>query len=324
MVVTNMVQALNMALESAMKQNDKVMILGEDVGKEGGVFRVTAGLQKQFGKDRVVDTPLSEGGILGAGVGLSINGMIPICEIQFSGFVYPGFDQIISQAARMRNRSRGQFTCPMVIRTPCSGGIRALEHHSESMEALYAHIPGLKVVMPSGPYDAKGLMAAAIKDPNPVMFLEPKRIYRAIKEEVPEEDFDIELGKANVVYQGTDVTVVTWGAQVREVKKAMESLKEISVELIDLRTISPLDIKTIIESVNKTGRLVIIQEAPSECSVASEISAQIAQKAITSMLAPIIRVTGFDTIFPLYQNEMAYLPSTARIVDAIKKVKNYE
>ncbi|RME77587.1 alpha-ketoacid dehydrogenase subunit beta [Candidatus Woesearchaeota archaeon] len=323
MTVMNMVEALNDALRIAMKEDERVMILGEDVGKEGGVFRVTSGLQQEFGEERAVDTPLSEGGIFGTSIGLAIGGMIPVCEAQFSGFIYPGFDQLISHAARMRTRSRGKYAVPLVLRSPCSGGIRALEHHSESMEAIYAHTPGLKVVMPSGPYDAKGLLLAAIKDPDPVIFLEPKRVYRAIKEEVPQEAYEIELGKANIVNEGSDLTLVTWGAMLRDVKKALEE-SEYSAEIIDLRTISPLDTQTIIDSVNKTGRLVIVQEAPRECSVSSEIAAQVVQKALTSLLAPIERVTGFDTIFPLYQNELLYLPSKERILKAIDKVMHFD
>ena len=321
----NMVDAINLALQQEMQKNKRVMLLGEDVGKEGGVFRVTAGLQKKFGKERVVDTPLAEAGIIGTSIGLSVNGFIPVAEIQFSGFIYPGFNQIISHAARLRNRSRGRFTCPLVIRSPYSGGIRALEHHSESMEALYAHIPGIKVVIPSTPSDAKGLLISAMRDPDPVIFLEPKRIYRAIKEEVPTKEYTIPIGKAKVIKEGNDVTIVAWGAMVREVSKAAEALKdkEVSLEIIDLRTMSPLDTEAILSSVEKTGRLVIVHEAPLSGGVGAEISARINEKGILHLKAPIKRVTGFDTVFPLYQNEMKYLPSPERITKAIHEVMAY-
>ena len=321
----NMVDAINLALEQEMKKDKKVMVLGEDVGKEGGVFRVTKGLQKKFGKERVVDTPLAESGIIGTSVGLAIYGMRPVAEVQFSGFIYPGFNQIISHVARMRNRSRGRFTCPLVIRAPYSGGIRALEHHSESMEALYAHMPGLKVVIPSSPSDAKGLLASAIRDPDPVLFLEPKRIYRAIKEDVQTKEFVIPLGKANIVQEGKDVTIIAWGAMVREAKKAIDALKnkEVSIELIDIRTISPLDTATILDSVKKTGRVVIVHEAPQSGGWGAEISARINERAILHLKSPIKRVTGYDTVFPLYQNEMKYLPSPQRITQAIHEVMEY-
>tara|TARA_Y100000310_G_scaffold336884_1_gene422559 strand:+ start:3219 stop:4196 length:978 start_codon:yes stop_codon:yes gene_type:complete len=321
----NMVDAINLALSQEMQKDKRVMLLGEDVGKEGGVFRVTKGLQKKFGKDRVVDTPLAESGIIGTSIGLAVNGFRPVAEIQFSGFIYPAFNQIISHASRLRNRSRGRFTCPLVIRAPYSGGIRALEHHSESMEALYAHIPGLKVVIPSTPSDAKGLLLSSLRDPDPVLFLEPKRLYRAIKEEVSTKEVVIPLGKANVVQEGSDVTLVAWGAMVRECQKAVELLKdkEVSLEIIDLRTISPLDTETIVTSVNKTGRLIIVHEAPKSCGLGAEISARVNEKSILHLKSPIIRVTGFDTIFPLYQNEMKYLPSPERIVSAIHEVMEY-
>jgi pyruvate dehydrogenase E1 component beta subunit len=321
----NMVDAINLALSQEMQKDKRVMLLGKDVGKEGGVFRVTKGLQKKFGKNRVVDTPLAESGIIGTSIGLAVNGFRPVAEIQFSGFIYPAFNQIISHASRLRNRSRGRFTCPLVIRAPYSGGIRALEHHSESMEALYAHIPGLKVVIPSTPSDAKGLLLSSLRDPDPVLFLEPKRLYRAIKEEVSTKEVVIPLGKANVVQEGSDVTLVAWGAMVRECQKAVELLKdkEVSLEIIDLRTISPLDTETIVTSVNKTGRLIIVHEAPKSCGLGAEISARVNEKSILHLKSPIIRVTGFDTIFPLYQNEMKYLPSPERIVSAIHEVMEY-
>jgi len=247
----NMVEAINLALKQEMKKDKDVLVLGEDVGIDGGVFRVTEGLLKLYGEKRVIDTPLSESGIIGISIGMAVYGLKPVAEVQFSGFMYPGFDQLISHASRIRNRSRGRFSCPMVVRTPYSGGIKALEHHSESMEALYVHTPGLKVVIPSGPYDAKGLMISALREKDPVIFFEPKKIYRAIKEEVPEEAYAIPIGKANVIKEGNDVTLIAYGAWVKTAKEAIESLKgKVDVELIDLRTISPLDTETIINSVN--------------------------------------------------------------------------
>jgi len=319
MTVMNMVEALNSALEISLAKNKRVMILGEDIGKEGGVFRVTSGLQQQFGAERVVDTPLAESAIVGSAIGLSINGMIPIAEIQFAGFIYPAYDEIINHAARMRTRSRGKYSCPLVIRSPCSGGIHALEHHSESMESIYIHTPGLKVVMPSNPYDAKGLLISAINDPDPVLFLEPTKLYRSVKDEVPEEEYTIPLGVAKVIYEGNDLTVVSWGTMVREVKKAMEKSNR-SIELIDLRTLSPLDMNTVLKSVQKTGRLLIVHEAPRTLGLGAEIAAQVANRALTYLLAPIERVSGYDTVFPLYQNEDKYIPSTERILDAIERV----
>ena len=317
-----MVEALNMALKQEMKRDTSVIILGEDVGVDGGVFRVTQGLIEIFGEERVIDTPLAEAGIIGTSVGLSIYGLKPVAEIQFDGFIYPGFNQIISHAARMRTRSRGVYSCPIVIRAPYCGGIRALEHHSESMEALYAHIPGLKVVIPSTPYDAKGLLISAIRDPDPVLFLEPKRVYRAIKEEVPEEEYVVPIGKAKVVQEGTEVTIIAWGAMVREAQKAIEQI-DVSCELIDLRTISPIDTETLINSVKKTRRCVIVHEAPRSGGLAGEISAQIMEKALLDLDAPVIRVTGYDTIFPLYKLENDYLPSPEKIIHAITEVLQF-
>jgi pyruvate dehydrogenase E1 component beta subunit len=323
MPVMNMVQALNNALFLELKRDKKVIILGEDVGIDGGVFRVTDGLIKKFPK-QVFDTPLAEAGIIGTSVGLAINGMRPVAEIQFSGFLYPGFDQLISHASRFRNRTRGRLTCPMVVRAPYSGGIRALEHHSESMEAIYAHTPGLKVVIPSTPGDAKGLLAASIQDPDPVVFLEPKRLYRAVKENVPGKRYVIPLGKADVVQQGSDVTVVAWGSMMHTTKQAVAQLQEkYSVELIDLRTISPLDNATIISSVQKTGRCVIVHEAPRSGGWGAEIIAQINEHALLSLEAPVVRVTGYDTVMPLAKLESVYLPSAARVVTGIEKVMGF-
>jgi len=320
MTKLNMVEALNLALDQEMKKDKNVMILGEDVGIDGGVFRVTDGLIKKYGKDRVIDTPLAESAIIGSSIGLSIYGFKPIAEIQFSGFMYDGFNQILNHASRMRNRTRGKYTCPMVIRAPYSGGIRALEHHSESMEVLFSHIPGIKVVIPATPYEAKGLLISAIRDPDPVLFLEPKRVYRAIKEEVPEKEYTIPLGKARIVQEGRDVTVIAYGAMLWITQKALAKIDKFDIELIDLRTISPLDTETIIKSVKKTGRCVIVHEASRSFGAAAEIIAQINEKAIFDLEAPVERVTGFDTVIPLPKNEMNYLPSEERVTAAIEKV----
>ena len=325
MTVLNMVDAINLALKQEMRKNSSVVVLGEDVGKEGGVFRVTAGLQKLYGKERVVDTPLSESGIIGTSIGMAVNGLKPVSEMQFSGFMYPGFDQLISHASRIRNRSRGRFTCPIVVRMPYSGGIRALEHHSESMEGLFLHVPGLKVVIPSSPYDAKGLLVSAIRDEDPVIFMEPKRVYRAIKEEVPVKEYTIPIGKANVAVQGKDVTLISYGAMLREAKRAAEEVKEngVNCEVIDLRSIKPMDTETIINSVKKTGRCVIVHEGPRTGGVGAEIISRINEKALLNLQAPVERVTGFDTVFPYFQNENHYLPEQHRIVNSIKKVMDF-
>lgn len=321
----NIVQAVNQALMNEMENDKTVVVYGEDVGLEGGVFRATVGLQEKFGKDRAFDTPLAESAIVGTAVGMAINGLKPVVEMQFMGFSYPAFNQIISHVSRMRNRSRGRFNLPMVIRAPYGGGIRALEHHSESTEALYAQIPGLKVVIPSTPYDAKGLLIAAIRDPDPVLFLEPKRIYRAFKQDIPEEAYVLPIGKAKIVEEGEDVTIVTWGAMVRDVQKASEIVKAkgISTEIIDLRTISPMDRETIIESVKKTGRVVVVHEAPKTLGVGAEIISIINEKAFLYLEAPPTRVTGFDTIFPLPRGEKHYIPSPERIAKAIEDVVKF-
>ena len=317
----NMVEALNMALREEMERNNRIVILGEDVGKEGGVFRVTDGLQQKFGADRVIDTPLAESGIVGVALGMALNGLRPVAEIQFEGFLYPCLDQISNHLGRMRNRSRGRFTCPVVIRFPYGGGIHAPEHHSDSPEAILAHIPGIKVVIPSTPYEAKGLLLSCLRDPDPVLFMEPKRIYRAIREEVPEGDDAIPLGKAKVVQEGKDVTVIAYGAMVREVVSASEKLKgEASLEIIDLRTISPMDVDAMVASIRKTGRGVVVHEAPKTCGLGAEIIALINEKALFSLQAPIERVTGFDIPVPLMKSEHYYLPSPERIVSAVKKV----
>ena len=325
MAKLNMVEAINLALREEMERDNRVVILGEDVGREGGVFRVTDGLQQKFGPDRVIDTPLAELGIVGTAIGMALYGLRPIPEIQFEGFLYPCLDQINNHLGRIRNRSRGRFTCPLVIRVPYGGGIHAPEHHSDSPEAILAHIPGIKVVIPSTPYEAKGLLVSSVRAPDPVIFLEPKRIYRAIREEVPEGDYTIPLGKARVIQEGTQITVIAWGAMIREALNAAEKLKpeKVSVEVIDLRTISPMDVDTIITSVRKTGRAVIVHEAPKTCGLGAEIIALINEKALLSLQAPIERVTGFDIPVPLMKSEHYYLPNPERIVSAVKKVMSF-
>ncbi|HWE03774.1 MAG TPA: alpha-ketoacid dehydrogenase subunit beta [Tepidisphaeraceae bacterium] len=309
----DLVGAINLALSQEMQRDDRIVILGEDVGLNGGVFRVTDGLQKRFGCDRVVDTPLSESGIIGTSIGLAMAGMRPIPEIQFEGFLGPAYDQIVNQAARCRSRTRGAFTCPMTIRVPIGGGIHAPELHSDSPEAIYAHTPGLKVVMPSRPYDAKGLLISAIRDPDPVIFFEPKRVYRSFKEDVPEAEYTIPIGKAAIVSEGTDLTLITWGAMVSECLQAIDQLEEASVELIDLRTIYPVDVETIVQSVTKTGRAVVVHEAPRTGGFGAEISALIQERCFLSLQAPVQRVTGFDVAMPYYKLEKQYLPDAERI-----------
>ncbi len=321
----NMVEAINLALREEMERDKRVVVLGEDVGREGGVFRVTDGLQARFGGERVVDTPLAEAGIVGTAMGMALYGLRPIAEIQFDGFLYPCLDQITNHIGRIRNRSRGRFTCPLVIRVPYGGGIHAPEHHSESPEAILAHTPGIKVVIPSTPSEAKGLLLASIRDLDPVIFLEPKRIYRAIREEVQEGAYTIPLGKARLVQEGRDVTVIAWGAMVREVLNAAEELKgdKIDMEIIDLRTISPMDVDAIITSIRKTGRAVVVHEAPKTCGLGAEIIALINEKAFLSLQAPIERVTGFDIPMPLLKSEHYYLPNPKRVVAAVKKVMSF-
>jgi pyruvate dehydrogenase E1 component beta subunit len=325
MTKLNMVEAINLALREEMERDDRIVILGEDVGREGGVFRVTDGLQSKFGPDRVVDTPLAESGIVATAMGMALYGIRPIAEIQFEGFLYPCLDQINNHIGRIRNRSRGRFTCPLVIRFPYGGGIHAPEHHSDSPEAILAHIPGIKVIIPSTPYEAKGLLLSSIRDPDPVIFMEPKRIYRAIREEVPEGDYTIPLGTARMVREGKDVTVVVWGAMVREVLNAAEQLKgdKIDLEIIDLRTIAPMDVEMIITSIKKTGRGVIVHEAPKTCGLGAEIIALINEKALLSLQAPIERVTGFDIPVPLMKTEHYNLPNPKRIMMAVKKVMSF-
>jgi pyruvate dehydrogenase E1 component beta subunit len=320
-----MVGALNQAMDLMMGKDNTIVMLGEDVGVDGGVFRVTDGLQVKYGKERVIDTPLAEAGIVGTSIGMAINGLKPVCEMQFSGFSYQAFHHIKQHMARFRQRSNGTFTVPMVLRAPCSGGIRALEHHSESPEAFFVHCQGLKVVMPSGPYDAKGLFISAVNDPDPVIFLEPKKIYRSFKEEVPEEEYTIPLGKANIVKEGKDVTLVTWGAMLRPCMEAVEKIAKdgVDVEVIDLRTLWPMDTETVIKSVKKTGRTVVVHEATRAGGLAGEIAARIQETAILHMDSPVIRVTAPDVPFPQFALENYFLPDVHRILKGIKEAVNF-
>lgn len=319
-----LVQAINLALAQEMELDDRVIILGEDVGKNGGVFRVTEGLQARFGEQRVIDSPLAESGIIGTAIGMAIAGLRPIPEIQFEGFLGPAYDQITSHAARYRTRSRGSVTVPITIRVPIGGGIHAPEMHSDSPEAIYAHTPGLKVVMPSSPYDAKGLLISAIRDPDPVIFFEPKRIYRAFREEVPEDEYTVPIGKAKIVEEGSDLTVISWGATVLQCVEAMDKLPDdLSVELIDLRTIYPLDIDCIVESVQKTGRCVVACEAPKTAGMAAEIATIVQEHCFLHLKAPVQRVCGFDTVMPYYKLELDYLPDAAKIGEAIQQCAAY-
>jgi pyruvate dehydrogenase E1 component beta subunit len=325
MTEITMVQAVNDALREEMAADDDVVILGEDVGINGGVFRCTADLAEQFGEERVIDTPLSESGILGSAIGMALYGLKPVPEIQFSDFIWPAFDQITSEMAKMRYRSAGQFTCPMVVRTPYGGGIRGGLYHSQSPEAYFTQTPGLVVVVPSNPYDCKGLLKAAIRSPDPVIFLEPKRIYRAPKQEVPEgDDYEVPLGKAAIRREGDDVTLTCYGAMVELAMNAAEKAAEKgwSVEVLDLRTLLPLDEESLIASVTKTGRMVTLQEAPRFCGFSSELSAIVAEKAIDVMEAPIKRVAGFDTPFP-YTLEHVYMPHAERVMKALEEVMTF-
>jgi pyruvate dehydrogenase E1 component beta subunit len=321
-----LVQAINDALKTEMRRDERVVVMGEDVGVDGGVFRATEGLLDEFGPDRSIDTPLAESGIVGTAIGMAVYGLRPVAEIQFDGFMPPAFDQIVSHAARIRWRSRGRFHVPLVVRAPYGGGIRALEHHSESPEAYYAHTPGLKVVTPASPYDAKGLLIAAIRDPDPVIFLEPKRLYRAFREEVPEGDYTIPLGKARVLRDGEDVTVISWGSMTRTAVQAAEEIQEkdsISAELIDLRTLVPLDFETITQSVQKTGRAVVVQEAPRTCGFAAEITALITERLLLHLEAPVVRVTGYDIAIPYLRMEEYYLPDVGRAVRGMRQAVNF-
>ncbi len=320
----NLVQAVNDALRIEMTRDDDVVVLGEDVGKVGGVFRVTQGLFDEFGEDRVIDTPLAEGGIIGTAIGMALYGLRPVPEIQFGDFIFPAFDQIVSEAAKFRYRSGGEYTVPMVIRTPVGGGIRGGHYHSQSPESLFIHTAGLKVVCPSNPYDAKGLLLASIRDDDPVLFFEPKRVYRAVKMEVPEGEYTVDIGKAKVVREGTDVTVIAWGAMLFEALAAADEVAAdgINAEVLDLRTLWPVDIDTIVESVKKTGRVVIVHEAPKACGFGAELLSLITEKAFVHLEAPPVRVTGFDTPFP-YTLENEYLPLQHRITPALRETAAY-
>ncbi len=320
-----LVQAITQALEQEMERDENVLILGEDVGLDGGVFRATDGLIQKFGENRVIDTPLAESGIIGTAIGLTVTGFRPVTEIQFMGFIYPAINQILGHTARIRNRSRGRFTCPLVIRMPFGGGIHAPEHHSESYESMLANTPGLQVVIPSTPYDAKGLLISAIRNDNPVVFMEPKRIYRAFREDVPVEPYELPIGQARVVHEGDDVTIISYGAMMRPVLESVDFLKKdsISPEIIDIRTVAPLDIETILTSVEKTGRAVIVHEAPGTSGFGAEISALINERALLHLLAPVQRVTGFDIHFPYAMLERHYLPNRERVIAAVNNTINF-
>lgn len=320
MAQLNMVQAINQALAGEMARDDRVVLLGEDVGRDGGVFRVTEGLQERFGPERVLDTPLCESAIMGAAIGMAAYGLRPVPEIQFMGFTYSAFEQLFAHAARLRSRSRGRFSCPLVVRTPYGGGIKAPELHEESTEAIFCHIPGLKVVVPSGPYSAKGLLLAALRDPDPVLFLEPTRLYRMVKEEVPEGDYQLELGKARVARKGSAVTVVAWGSMLERVLKAVDGY---DAEVVDLLTLNPLDLETLLASVRKTGRAVIVHEAIKTCGLGAEIAATLAEEAILHLRAPILRVTAPDVPVPLAKLIDQYLPVPDKIRAALDEVLKY-
>jgi pyruvate dehydrogenase E1 component beta subunit len=321
-----LVEAVNQALAYEMAADENVVLLGEDIGVNGGVFRATVGLYDKFGAERVIDMPLDETMIAGITVGMAVQGLKPVAEFQFMGFIYPGLDQMINHAARMRNRTRGRLSCPLVYRAPYGGGIHAPEHHSESTEALFAHIPGLRVVIPSSPARAYGLLLAAIRSPDPILFLEPKRIYRMVKQQVPDNGEALPLDKCFVLREGSDVTLISWGASLHETILAAAELEEkgVSAEVIDVATIKPLDIETILTSVEKTGRVVIIHEAARTCGVAAEIMAQIAEYGLMSLLAPPQRVTGYDAVMPYFQLEKQFIPSVQRIVAAAEKVMEFE
>jgi len=325
MAESTLLEAVTRALAWEMHRDENVVVLGEDVGVNGGVFRATDGLQETFGEHRVVDTPLAESVIVGMAIGMAAQGLKPIAELQFMGFIYPALDQIINHAARLRNRTRGRITCPLVIRAPFGGGIHAPEHHSESTEALFAHMPGVRVVIPSSPVRAYGLLLAAIRDPDPVIFLEPKRIYRLGKQDLEDEGEALPLDSCFVLRDGIDITLVSWGASIMETLQAANKLAEIGVdaEVIDVATISPLDMETILASVSRTGRCVIVHEAARSFGVGAEIAAQLAGEGLTSLLAPVKRVTGFDTVMPLYRYEEQYMPGVNRIIDAVKESMEY-
>jgi len=326
MAQMTMAKALNLALREALATDDRTLIVGQDVGQDEGVFRITEGLLKDFGPDRVIDFPVAESAIVGLAVGLCMTGFRPICEMQFSGFGYHAFHQIENHVSRFRNRTRGRFTCPMVVRMPYGAGIRAIEHHSESREAIWAHLPGLKVVIPSGPRNARALLRSAILDPDPVIFYEPKACYRAFKEEVPDEPETMEIGKAQIVREGSDVTIVSYGASMRPVLEAAEELEEthnLSAEVVDLLSLVPMDTDAIVGSVKKTGRCVVVHEAPRNCGPAAEIVARIVEKGLMFLEAPIQRVTGYDLVMPFFNLERPYMPDPQKIVTAARDVVTY-
>ncbi|MDQ0189711.1 alpha-ketoacid dehydrogenase subunit beta [Alicyclobacillus cycloheptanicus] len=326
MAQLTLVQAVNEALREAMRRDERVMLLGEDIGANGGVFRATEGLMAEFGEDRVVDTPLAESGILGTAVGLAVNGMRPVPEIQFMGFIYPGFEQVVSHIARIRMRSRGRFAVPMVVRVPFGGRIRAPELHSESTETFFAHTPGLTVVAPSNPYDAKGLLLASIESNDPVIFLEPMRIYRAFREEVPEGYYTVPLREARVVQEGTDLTVIAWGTMLREtldVVRKLEAEQGLSAEVIDLRTLSPWDEETVFASVNKTGRAVVVHEAVGHLGLGAEIAARISEACILQLEAPVVRISSFDVPPPPFSLEDWHAPTPERIASGIAEALSF-
>lgn len=325
MPIRNIIQAVNDGLRTEMRRDPSVVVLGEDVGHFGGVFRATKGLQKEFGDQRVFDTPLAESGIIGTAIGMAMYGFRPVPEVQFADFIYPAFDQIVNELAKMRYRSGGLYTCPMVIRTPYGGGIRGGHYHSQSPEAYFVHTPGLKVVVPATPYDAKGLLISAIRDDNPVIFLEPKRVYRAARGEVPDGVYTVELGQASVVREGLDVTVAAYGAMLHNCLEAAEQSEEeegISCEVVDLRTLMPFDVETVLSSVQKTGRLVIVHEAPRTCGFGAELAATVGEKALLHLQAPVTRITGFDTPFP-YAREEDYLPGIDRIRNGFREIVEF-
>jgi pyruvate dehydrogenase E1 component beta subunit len=319
----NIIQAVNDALRIEMRRDPRVVVMGEDVGKFGGVFRATAGLIEEFGADRVIDTPLAEAGIIGAAIGMAMYGLRPVPEIQFADFIFPAFDQIVNELAKLRYRSGGQYGAPVVIRTPVGGGIKGGHYHSQSPEALFIHTPGLLVLCPSNPVDAKGLLISAIRQDDPVIFMEPKRVYRAAKGEVPEGEYTVPIGEAKIVREGRGMTVISWGAMFHEALQAVEQAQGLEAELIDLRTLWPLDIETVTRSVRKTGRCAVVQEAPRTCGFAAEISALVQERCFTSLEAPIARITGWDTPFP-YTLENEYLPLAPRILKSLRELKAYE
>ncbi|WP_034761013.1 alpha-ketoacid dehydrogenase subunit beta [Rossellomorea vietnamensis] len=325
MKTLTMVQAITDAMRVMLEENEDVLLMGEDIGTNGGVFRATDGLQREFGEDRVLDTPLSEAGFIGAAIGMGLNGFRPVTEVQFLGFIYPAYEQIMTHASRIRARTLGSFTCPLVIRAPYGAGVRAPEIHSDSTEALFTHMPGIKVVCPATPYDAKGLLIAAIEDPDPVLFLEPMRCYRSSKEEVPEEKYAVEIGKGKVVAEGEDVTIIAWGAMVKVAEDAAKEAvdKGISCEVLDLRTLYPLDKDLISNSVQKTGRTVIVHEAHATGGVGNDVLAIINDKSFLYQKAPTERVTGFDTPVPYFGFEDFYLPDSKRVLAAVEKVARY-